>query len=181
MEGKMTIIAAGFPGVGKSEYKKREDAKGDKRVFDADSSAWSWKIDDKTGQVERDPATGKKIRHPDFPHNYVKHLSRLVEGDADVVLTSTHKEVLDALVKEGLDVTLVYPEDGLISEYDDRYKGRNTPEALRKLINENWSAFLSDLKGRTDCDHVVLKSGQFLGEVIDLMAPGRSADDEKRA
>ena len=117
-----TRIISAFPGTGKSHIFKS----GKYDCLDSDSSEFSWVYDD----------DGSKRRNPDFPANYIAHIKENI-GKVDLIFVSTHKEVRDALLENCLFFYLVYPKEQAREEYLQRYRGRNSPEAFIKLLDDN--------------------------------------------
>ncbi|KKK65553.1 hypothetical protein LCGC14_2972950, partial [marine sediment metagenome] len=93
-----TIIISAFPATGKTHFYRNTKLK----VLDSDSSHFSW--------------LPNKQRHPNFPENYIDHIKQNM-GDVFIILISSHKVVRDALVKEGIKFTLIYPNRELKEEY----------------------------------------------------------------
>ena len=94
-----TKIIAGFPGIGKTYFtnavdnEKRDILAANLRtlkVLDLDSSDFSWKNDA-------------------FPWNYIEAIKENV-GKYDIIFVSTHQSLLTNLLKEKLDVVIVYPD-----------------------------------------------------------------------
>ena len=117
-----TVIYAGFPGVGKSYFFNNSN---NLVVSDSDSSQFSWII-------ERRP-NGARVRNPEFPNNYIKHIKSLI-GKVDIIFTSTHKEVIDAMIAAGIDFTIVYPSVELKDEYLKRYRERGSDDSFIGLL-----------------------------------------------
>lgn len=138
---KNGIIISAFPGVGKSHLFKR----GNLDCCDSDSSTF-----DKAG----------------FPANYIRAI-RENQKRHDFVFVSSHREVREAIAKELGEFYLVYPEYGCKSEYLDRYKRRGSPQSFIKLIDESWGGFIDDCRSDNNAEHIELKSGQYLGDVIE--------------
>jgi hypothetical protein len=136
-----TMVISAFPGCGKSHYFRNNS---DKIVLDSDSSTF-----DKS----------------DFPRNYIQHIKENI-GKVDIIMVSSHKEVRDELVKNGIEFTLVYPESNIKEDYIQRYVDRGSPESFIKLLNNNWENWISELEEQTGCDKVKLKKGQYLSDVI---------------
>lgn len=137
-----TKLVSAFPGCGKSYfYKNNKDLK----VLDSDSSTF-----DKRS----------------FPENYIKHIKDNV-GSADIIFISSHKEVRDALVKNGLKFTLIYPKKSIKKEFIQRYIDRGNEESFVKLLEENWDTWLDELKDQEGCDHITLSSGEFITDKLD--------------
>lgn len=112
-----TIVIAAFPGCGKSY------ATGiypHLHILDSDSSTF-----DKS----------------DFPANYIRHIKENI-GKCDVIFVSSHQEVRDALVEEGIFFTLVLPHPGDKESYIARYYARGSSDNFIKLIAEHWSEWV---------------------------------------
>lgn len=147
---KDTLVISAFPGTGKSFITKNNNKK-DFVVLDSDSSEYSW--------------FKKGERNPDFPNNYIKHIKENL-GKADIIMVSSHKDVRDALVKNNIDFTLVYPDKSLKDEYIKRYQERGNDEKFIETLDKNWNNWIEELENQTGCKKIVLKSGQFLSDVI---------------
>lgn len=139
-------IIAGFPGIGKS-FVARNSALS---VRDSDSSAFSWRGTE---------------RHPDFPHNYIRHIQDHL-NDCDVILVSSHAEVRNALREAGLAYTLVYPESSQRDDYIERYIRRRSPASFIQLVHDRFDPWLAECRAETHPTHVVLARGQYLHDVL---------------
>ncbi|MNT77378.1 hypothetical protein D3C72_2164820 [compost metagenome] len=84
----------------------------------------------------------------------------------DVLLVSSHNVVRDELEERGIDFHLVYPTVDQKAEYMERYKKRGSPQPFLELMDNNWEKFIGECAVQVGCVHVVLKPGQFLGDVI---------------
>ena len=107
-----TKIYSIFPACGKTWlYEHQEDY--DLKILDSDSSNFSW--------IEVRDAFGRKtkLRNPDFPANYIKHIKENI-GKYDCIFVSSHKSVREALYAEGIDFTIVYPEQSCKAEWVGR-------------------------------------------------------------
>ena len=114
-----TIIFSVFPACGKTYLYEHQEDYGLK-ILDSDSSQFSW--------VER-PVTFKtddyqyekivKIRNPDFPANYIKHIKENI-GKYDYIFVSSHASVREALDDAGIDFTIVYPMTSCKAEWVGR-------------------------------------------------------------
>lgn len=145
-----TICA--FPGSGKSYYVKISEQK--ESVIDLDSNEY-------TSGHNPDG----KVRNLDFPANYIKDIKKHV-GLTQTIMVSCHLPVIKALVKEGFAPTLIYPEQELLSEYQKRYKSRQDSQPFIDLLSQNWDMFLHELSKQRDCNHIVLKEGQYISDVL---------------
>lgn len=81
-------------------------------------------------------------------------------------MISSHKEVRDALVENGLYFKLVYPDISLKEEYIKRYEERGNVDNFIKLLDNNWESWITELQTQVGCEHKVLKTGQFLSDII---------------
>jgi len=112
-------VICGFPGIGKSTlFKELKDS--GKKVLDSDSSTF-----DKS----------------EFPQNYIKHIKESI-AKGITILASSHDVVRDALIKEDMPFTLIYPDKTLKKEYLDRYEKRGSPESFVKLLDSNWDKWI---------------------------------------
>lgn len=132
-------VIAGFPGVGKSTFVKSHSD-----VLDSDSSTF-----DKS----------------DFPANYIKHIRKTIDS-GKTILVSTHDAVRKALVDNGIDFTLVYPDKTLKQSYLKRYKERGSPSAFVDMMNDKWDSFVSGCESQKHCKHIKLKDGQYIADVL---------------
>jgi hypothetical protein len=138
-----TIIISAFPGCGKSHLFRN---KGEKHILDSDSS---------------------KFDKSQFPENYIQHIKSNI-GVADMILVSSHKEVRDALVDNGIEFILVYPNKEIKDEYIQRYIDRGNEDKFVDLLKNNWSNWIPELEQQEGCKKIELKSGQYLSDVVSL-------------
>jgi hypothetical protein len=144
-------IISGFPGVGKSAFFNTQENLGLK-ILDSDSSEFSW--------------SSPGVRHPEFPSNYIEHIKNNL-ALSDIIMVSTHKDVLDGLAAADIDAVLVYPERALKEEYLQRYRDRGSNGKFVELISNNWDNFIDGLEGDIRfSQHVVLKTDQYMKDVV---------------
>lgn len=154
------MIISGFPGIGKTYYYNTVANK----VADSDSSKFSW--------------LKEGIRHPEFPQNYIDHIKMLLIGRYDFIFVSSHKVVRDALVSNGLEFTLAFPESHLKDEYLQRFELRGNEESFIRMIDDSWDLFMSELESQEDCRIIRLKSGEYLSDVLEQVEElGRRSRD----
>jgi len=150
MKKKKAKIICGFPGVGKTTlFNKNKKLK----ILDSDSSQFSW------------IGTKRIIRNPDFPNNYIGHIKNNIDS-ADIILVSTHDVVREALVKENIKFTLVYPSVEMKDEYIQRFIDRGSDRAFVKLLKTNYKKWIEELVSQKACGHIVLKKGQYISDVL---------------
>lgn len=142
-----TRIYSIFPACGKTWlYEHQEDY--NLKILDSDSSKFSWIYTnkDENGFEMRGLRT---IRNPDFPNNYIKHIKENI-GKYDCIFVSSHASVREALDKEGIGFTIVYPAQICKAEWIGR-------------------CFIRDKKGESGCGAEVMYNNweQWIGECIE--------------
>lgn len=136
----MYRIINAFPGCGKSTLKRALPD----LVCDSDSSKWS--------------------KDELWPINYISSLRQL-QSIGQLVLASTHKEVIDNLINGGR-MLVVYPDRSLKPIYLKNYVERNSPEAFVKLMDNKWDSFINDIEALPTSLLFKLGEGQYLGNML---------------
>lgn len=113
-----TVISA-FPGTGKSYFFQKFKDKVE--IHDSDSSTF-----------DKD----------NFPENYLEHIKALMTTDKKTILVSSHEEVRNALVENGIKFYLIYPDKALKDEYIERYKERGSDESFIKMMEDKFEEFV---------------------------------------
>ena len=155
-----TKIYSVFPACGKTWLYEHQENYGLK-ILDSDSSKFNWiYVDDgNNGWM--------KERNPDFPANYIKHIKDSL-GKCDCIFVSSHASVIEALDKEGIDFTIVYPESSCKAEWIGRCfirdKNGETGCGAEAMYN-NWDQWISECF-ETGINHkeIVLKSQEHLSD-----------------
>lgn len=142
---KTTLVSA-FPGTGKTHYCSE----------DLSFLPVEWCIDSDSSKFDKS----------EFPKNYIEHIKNNI-GKVVYIFISSHEDVRNALVDNCLNFTLVYPDISLKAEYLKRYKDRGSNQGFIDLLDKNWNDWITQLQNQKDCKHIVLKSNQFIGNVID--------------
>lgn len=128
---KTTMVVSAFPACGKSWIYSSPT----KRVIlDSDSSEFSWIKNDK----------GEKVRNPEFPANYIKHIKDNI-GSADIIFVSSHLAVRQAMTDAGINYVTVYPEADMKEEWIGRCFCRGNDMAFINFINSSWDTFMKDI------------------------------------
>ena len=163
-----TGFVCAFPGCGKSTihknaleyglytankdgytiYPRTKTSLNNKIVYDSDSSTF-----DKSG----------------FPDNYIAHMISILHREVPfpfLALVSSHEEVRNAMKAKGIPYTLVYPDRSLKDEFIERYKVRGDSKSFIDLMDKNWDSFIDSCEKDTTYDKKILKSGQFLKDVL---------------
>lgn len=112
----MSLIIAGFPGMGKS-YLFNENKE---YYSDSDSS---------------------KFDKKHFPKNYIKHIKSLV-GKKQLILVSSHIEVRNAMLMAGMPFIYVIPSLDRKIEFLSNYKERNNTQEFIDNVEMNWERWL---------------------------------------
>lgn len=102
-----TKIYCVFPACGKTFCSEHQEDYGLK-ILDLDSSEFNWIR-----------VNGVRETNPEFPGNYLQSIKDNI-GKYDVIFVSTHKSVMDLLYREGIDFTVVYPEQRCKAEWIGR-------------------------------------------------------------
>lgn len=157
---KDTVVISGFPGIGKTYAQQHSSG----IVLDSDSSRFSW-ARNADGTVKID-ANGTKLRHPEFPKNYMEHIKGNI-GKADIIYVSSHDNVREALNKAKIPHVLVYPSYEMKEEMVQRYIDRGSSKGFVELIKNNWDNFISGMKKDPCPNKIELKPGEFLADVIE--------------
>lgn len=123
-------------------------------AVDSDSSQFSW--------VEED---GKKVRNPDFPRNYIEHIKDAINKH-EYVFVSSHQEVRDALEKEGIPFTLVYPHRRCLSKWIDRYENRDFNGFPLQVLVNNWEKWHDELDAQNCDKRIILNDDDYLSDIL---------------
>lgn len=106
-----------------------------------------------------------QYRKGDFPNNYVHDVIDAI-GKIKYLFISTDPVILKALHILGIKILLLYPENELRNEYLDRYINRDDPYDFIGSIMKNWDIWINELKDQNYCRHIILKSGEFINDII---------------
>lgn len=176
---KKTKIISAFPACGKTYAFEKLNNNG-YIVLDSDSSQFSWIVreindnDLKDHIIAWNPEPyllGKngymltstkilddnkiKVRNPEFPDNYIQHIKENI-GKVDYIFVSSHKEVRDALIKNNLYFTLVYPGRKMKAEWVGRCFLRGSDEKFCRTIADNWDKWIDEMEATEDCGRWIL-------------------------
>lgn len=143
-----SILISAFPGTGKSYY-----------VYNGN---WSHYAPEKFACDSDSSKFDKSL----FPDNYIAHIKKMVVDSYSRIFISSHKQVREALINHNLPFVLIYPSIELKDEYIARYKLRGNDDKFIELVSANWETWITELQQQTGCFHIVLKSNQFISNVI---------------
>lgn len=145
-------VISAFPGLGKSYATKKLVEEGFS-VSDSDSSHFN---------------------KEHFPANYIEHIKSKIQDYRDMktdspkfIFVSTHKEVRDALIENGIKFVIYYPEIGSKESIFDRYKERGSNEAFIKHLEANYENWIEEIKEDTSIENKYpLQDGVFIYDVV---------------
>lgn len=163
-----TEIYSVFPACGKTYlYEHQEDY--NLKILDSDSSQFSWLYLDFDENGNRIRGV-RKVRNPDFPSNYIKHIKENI-GKYDCIFVSSHASVREVLDKEGIDFTIVYPSQNCKAEWIGRcfIRDKNGESGCgAETMYNNWEQWITECF-ETGINHkeIVLYSNEHLSDCFD--------------
>jgi len=101
----------------------------------------------------------------DFPTNYINDIKSKIKK-IKYIFISTNPVVLKKLYKQKIEVNLFYPDNNLKNEYLLRFAKRGSSSDFIKTLDEYWDTWLNELNKQCYCKQTVLKSGEYLQNVI---------------
>lgn len=139
-----TRIISAFPGTGKSHFYNENS----ETTLDSDSSEFSW--------VKDEDGNNTKVRNPEFPQNYIKHIKENI-GKKEFIFVSSHKEVRDALKDSCIFFYLIYPEIERKDEFVKRYIDRGSPSAFVDLLSNKWDEWITECENEIHgCSNIIM-------------------------
>lgn len=155
-----TKIYSIFPACGKTWLYEHQEDYGLK-ILDSDSSQFSWIYFDDGNNGWR------KERNPDFPNNYIKHIKENI-GKYDCIFVSSHASVREALDKEGIDFTIVYPHLGCKAEWIGRcfIRDKNGESGCgAEVMYNNWKQWILEcIETGINHEEIVLYPRKYLSD-----------------
>lgn len=150
----MAHIIAVFPGLGKTYYYKHCT---DRIVLDSDSSYFSWTYL-KYGTRERNKA---------FPENYINYIDYFDRNSPSdtIILTSTHRTVLEELENRNENYDALYPLDS-VDDYVKRLEKRHEYPAFINNMAKNYDNYINDIKEVAGEKAVGVQVGFTLSDMI---------------
>lgn len=184
-----TKIYSVFPACGKTWLAEHQDDFGLK-ILDSDSSKFSWMFRKRTDEelakekeiwesipralsgdmfIKRIKDEVIKVRNPDFPDNYIEHIKESI-GKYDYIFVSSHKSVREALDREEIDYTIVYPSYECMAEWVGRcyVREKNGEDGCSaNTMYESWFPFYMDcFNAGANHKEIVLRPGQYLRDCL---------------
>jgi DNA-binding LacI/PurR family transcriptional regulator len=96
---------------------------------------------------------------------YIKAIKDASQAYGYNVLIACTKPILELLKKHNLDFVAVLPSKDLKEEYMQRYIDRKTNPVSLKGLELNFEKAIDEVM-ECDCQKIILKSGQYLKDVI---------------
>jgi hypothetical protein len=102
-----------------------------------------------------------------YPYTYVEYIkSVLNDKTLDMIFIPADKELRELLNQSNIEYSLIYPKISLLYEYLDRYRQRGSSETFIKIMKNNWDHFITELQNEESKNHIVLKTGEYISDVI---------------
>lgn len=180
-----TIVISAYPCCGKSFL--YENWKDQCTILDSDSSNFSWATRKRTeaelqlirkqwddeghllsgeGYINQIKDEYIKVRNPEFPNNYIKHIKDNL-GKADIILVSSHLSVRQAMQDAGIKFVTVYPSRECMHEWIGRMVSREDPKSFIDFQMRNWDLFHSTIFDEPYGEDIIwLRHNQYLFDVI---------------
>ena len=132
MTKKRTVVVSAYPCCGKTyAFEHYQDKYS---ILDSDSSKFSWIHNE----------DGTKVRNPEFPANYIKHIKENI-GKVDFIFISSHLEVRKAMEETGIRYCTVYPKKEMLNEWVGRMYRRGDNDYVIKLHIDHWEEFMNNI------------------------------------
>lgn len=142
MKENKTILCAAFPGVGKTYICEKTDIKAVEVEY--------WKYKDQTTK------------------KYIDDIKQYI-GVVDYIFLASDPDGLKILHNEGFNILLVYPKNELREEYLNRFIERDSPYDFIGSFMKYWNIWIDELKILSYCQHIVLKKGEYLQDVLNKL------------
>lgn len=144
-------VICAFPGLGKSTFTKKYNGENGLVILDSDSSdfSWVWNLNH---------TRKSNVRNLDFPNNYIRHIKDNLDS-ADIIFVSTHKEVVDALLKTDIEFEIVLPSGNRKEELLKLCKNRGSDNEFINKMDENWDKWLNEYSSM----HIEIQLGHITG------------------
>lgn len=141
----MGVIISGFSNIGKSYISKNSNISS----FDLDTTYF------------------KKLPGSNWEEVSVE-CARGLSEIYDYVFITTYGEPLQIMNKRGIKYYLVYPERELKEEYRQRAISRGSDKDFTEGFFSRWDSHINDCERNSCSNKIVLKSGEYLSDVLEL-------------
>jgi len=106
-----------------------------------------------------------------FPDNYISDIVDKL-NTIKYLFISTNPVALKKLNELGFNIVLIYPKNELKEEYFRRFTNRIKGDPINihldflETMDTYWDGWLNELKEQNYCTHIILKSGEYLQNVL---------------
>ncbi|KAK2609101.1 hypothetical protein QQS21_002328 [Conoideocrella luteorostrata] len=107
----------------------------------------------------------ERLRPNGFKESYTALVEKSIAPNT-IILLSTHEEIRSALVEQGRNYALVYPNKDSKDEWIERLHCRKSPESLINNVQANWLSMLDECENQGGCVHFTVKEGTYLSDMI---------------
>lgn len=157
------IVVSAFPCCGKTyAYQNYQDKY---KIADSDSSKFSWLYRKRTpdeleeakkcwestdhllssdGYINQIKDKLVKVRNPEFPNNYIKHIKENLDN-YDFIFVSSHLAVRQALTDNNIPFITVYPDISCKTSWIGRMYLRGNEKFFIDFQAENWDKFVNGI------------------------------------
>jgi hypothetical protein len=155
------MIIAAYAGTGKTTFAELYP----KTVIDFVSMPYKYVLDDDMSEACK--ANPDNIMRDDWPFNYVSAIKQALDSDK-ILLIPTDLLVLKILQSEKIPYVLCYPQKDAREIYRKRFLDRGNTVEFIKVFIDRWDEFFEGFERDSYGQHIVLKPGQYLSDVIDI-------------
>ena len=155
------MIIAAYAGTGKTTAAKLYP----KTVVDFVCMPYKYQLEQNGDTDESCKANPGNVMRAEWPDNYVSAI-KSATTESTILLVPTDMNVLRLLKLESIPYFLCYPERSAKDIYHDRFINRGNTEDFIDIFIGEWDRFLSALERDEYGRHIVLRSGQFLADVL---------------
>ena len=163
IEKRCQKIIAAYAGTGKTTLAEMYP----ELISDFVCMPYKYYLEPNSEYNEEGKADPNKILHDEWPYNYVRAIKCNLKNNK-ILLIPSDIFVLSLLRRENIKYTLCYPERNAKKVYRKRYLDRKNTVDFIEIFIDGWDNFIDSFGNDQYADHIVLKSHQFLSDVIDL-------------
>jgi len=157
------MIIAAYAGTGKTHFALLYP----ELVTDLVSMPYKYEIDKNTIYDETSKANPEHIFNDEWPYNYISAIKENLKSNK-LLLIPTDYLVLGLLRVEKFPYCLCYPQRKDKEIYRERYIKRGNTADFIDIFIGRWDRFMDSFENDSYGQHIVLQSGQFLSDVIDV-------------
>lgn len=103
-----------------------------------------------------------------WPDNYYIAVLNHLKSGKIILIPPVFDVIYKLYAADNIKYILCYPERNLKDEYEQRYIKRGNTQEFLEMFIWGWDYFIDNCEKDPYGKHVVLKSGQYLSDVIDI-------------